>query len=187
MTFLKDYHQILLFGDSDSEVGEWRMVDVYKNLYKDTQKRLDAKNKANWSIEPKVSKLDRRDTFEGPPQTSNGWDNDAHKNLPGLRLIYERFPEAEWYIMFDDDTYVFIENLERELSARNLSSKDPHYLGFPMIYTGCDYEPFNATKPDFAQGGTGIIMSRGAVKQVLQGIDSCIMKLKDCWGNELYK
>jgi hypothetical protein len=34
----------------------------------------------------------------------------------------------------------------------------------------------------FAHGGTGIILSRGAVLKVLPILDTCIMKYKDCWG-----
>jgi hypothetical protein len=41
-----------------------------------------------------------------PNQSSLGWKNDANKNLPGIRELYLRWPNAKWYIMVDDDTYV---------------------------------------------------------------------------------
>ncbi|RKO96527.1 hypothetical protein CAUPRSCDRAFT_11780, partial [Caulochytrium protostelioides] len=39
-----------------------------------------------------------------PRDRSLGWQKDAHKNLPGFRLMATTFPDAEWYFMIDDDT-----------------------------------------------------------------------------------
>ncbi|KNC82168.1 hypothetical protein SARC_05549 [Sphaeroforma arctica JP610] len=40
-------------------------------------------------------------------EATSGWKLDAHKNLPGLKLLYETFPLSPFYMLVDDDTYIF--------------------------------------------------------------------------------
>ena len=69
-------------------------------------------NKKLGFLEPQSSK---------PDENSQGWLTDAHKNLPGFRELYRRFPKAEWYIMIDDDTYLFKHNLLHFLNGYDSS------------------------------------------------------------------
>ncbi|KAJ3218900.1 hypothetical protein HDU67_003539 [Dinochytrium kinnereticum] len=62
-----------------------------------------------------------------PDNESRGWKLDAHKNLPAFRLLHNRYPKADWYIMIDDDTYLFVENVHAMLSKMDPSH--PWYLG----------------------------------------------------------
>ncbi len=71
-------------------------------------------------------------------EDSPGWQSDAHKNLPGFRELYKRFPKAKWYIMIDDDTYLIKTNLIFELNKYN--SEFPWYFGLPNYFKGCDGE-----------------------------------------------
>ncbi|KAJ3411057.1 hypothetical protein HDV05_002848 [Chytridiales sp. JEL 0842] len=112
-----------------------------------------------------------------------GWKKDAHKNLPGLRLLYEKYPDADWYLMIDDDTYVFMENLEFHL--QNFDPKEKYYIGTRNMFRGCDGIQQFGEGPLFAHGGSGIVMSRAAVEAVLPLMDRCIVKYKDCWAGDV--
>jgi hypothetical protein len=60
-------------------------------------------------------------------ESSIGWKSDAHKNFPGFKSLYKSFPEASWYVMLDDDTYVNMKNLDDHLSQ--FDPLMPYYIG----------------------------------------------------------
>jgi hypothetical protein len=71
-------------------------------------------------------------------ESSIGWKSDAHKNFPGFKSLYKSFPNASWYVMLDDDTYLNMKNLDHHLSQ--FDPLLPYYIGSPtgfvsfMIY-----------------------------------------------------
>ncbi|KAJ3278619.1 hypothetical protein HK104_002168 [Borealophlyctis nickersoniae] len=115
--------------------------------------------------------------------TAQGWRADAHKNLPGFRELWKRFPNAEWYMMIDDDSYVFLDNLEHFL--KTYDPNQPHYLGSKTLFIGCDGIKKFGTGPYFAHGGSGIILSRAAMKVLISGLDACIEKYRTCWAGDV--
>lgn len=118
-----------------------------------------------------------------PDESSLGWKSDAHKNLPGFRELYNRYPKADWYIMLDDDTYLLKSNLVQLLESYDPSL--PHYIGSATVFVGCDgVREFNQG-PNFAHGGSGIVISRGAMKIMLARLDECIIKYKPCWAGDI--
>jgi len=72
---------------------------------------------------------DNNDENQGRKQdfTKLGWQLDMYKNVPGFKLLYETYPNAKWYMMVDDDTYVFLSNLKQRLSY--LDPEEKLYLG----------------------------------------------------------
>jgi len=75
-----------------------------------------------------------------PDNNSEGWKSDAHKNLPGFKELYRRYPRAKWYIMIDDDTYLLKANLA--LMLKEYDHKVPYYFGNKNRFTGCDGKLF---------------------------------------------
>ena len=71
-----------------------------------------------------------------PDNDAAGWKSDAHKNLPGFKELYKRFPNAKWFIMVDDDTYLIKANLLTVLSKYDHNV--PHYFGSATAFVGCD-------------------------------------------------
>ncbi|KAJ1558150.1 hypothetical protein HK096_003284 [Nowakowskiella sp. JEL0078] len=116
---------------------------------------------------------------------------DAHKNLPGLKLLYEKYHSAEWYIIIDDDTYVIFENMLHLVSHLNPSK--PHYVGLSARFVGCDGVKKPEESTAFAHGGSGILLSRAAVQVLMQSnnesqskrIDDCMLKYKLCWAGDV--
>lgn len=55
------------------------------------------------------------------------WDIDVYKNIPMALDAVERFPDADWYIFADADTYIVQSNLLKYLGT--LDPQAHHYLG----------------------------------------------------------
>ncbi|KAI8851698.1 hypothetical protein BC829DRAFT_112243 [Chytridium lagenaria] len=105
------------------------------------------------------------------------------KNLPAFRLLLQKFPKADWYVMIDDDTYLFVENLRAMLEKMDPSH--PWYLGSANVFMGCDGVKRFGDGPMFAHGGSGIVMSRAALHIMVENIDACIWKYRDCWAGDV--
>ncbi|KAI8905174.1 hypothetical protein EDD86DRAFT_182583, partial [Gorgonomyces haynaldii] len=165
LTFLKHIDNVILIGEAPGvSVGSIPMLDVYTHLYDDLKEK-------------------REDKEVIPDESSLGWKADAHKNMPGYRELYNRFPNADWYVMIDDDTYVFMDNLDERLSQFDPSQ--PIYIGSANVFQGCDGVTRFGDGPAFAHGGSGIIVSKGAVQKILPILDKCIVKYKDCWAGDI--
>lgn len=120
-----------------------------------------------------------------PDEDSTGWLADAHKNLPGFKEMWNRFPDASWYLMIDDDTYIFMDHLDNFLSQ--FDPKLPHYLGAATIFTGCDEVHKLGDGPLFGHGGSGIVLSHGALEKIMsEGVmEECIDKYKSCFAGDI--
>ncbi|KAJ3283078.1 hypothetical protein HDU76_008535, partial [Blyttiomyces sp. JEL0837] len=118
-----------------------------------------------------------------PNESSLGWILDAHKNLPGFSTLFTRFPNANWYLMIDDDTYLSLENLDKMLESYD--PLESYYLGFANYFVGCDGVDSFRQGPKFAHGGSGILLSRGAVEKLMEGLDECLLRYRDCWAGDV--
>ncbi|KAI9223915.1 hypothetical protein BC828DRAFT_412802 [Blastocladiella britannica] len=118
-----------------------------------------------------------------PNESSKGWKMDAHKNIPAMREMYKAYPNAEWFVMIDDDTYLFMENLHRVLSGFNSSM--PYYIGSPTHFRDCDGVKVLGSGPMFNHGGSGIILSREALRRMVNIADECIVRYNDCWAGDV--
>ncbi|KAI9328639.1 hypothetical protein BDR26DRAFT_923355 [Obelidium mucronatum] len=170
-TFLKDFKNLLLVADYDGEFMGHHVHNVLDGLYEKTKARLGNSEGGN------VSKTSRGD--EG-----KGWDGDAHKFIPGFKLAYEKFPDVDWYILIDDDVYLYSKVMEPIM--KQLKKMDPsqnHYLGraFTISKGACG----ETNPPPFGHGGTGIYVSKGAMQQFLKVADKCIMKYANCWAGDV--
>ncbi|KAJ3199071.1 hypothetical protein HDU82_000742 [Entophlyctis luteolus] len=183
MTFLDGPQNVLVFAEAQTHVGSHLVEDVYTNAYTNAQARIDAKRNATLFGKVMRRALDTIQVIGGQNAKTKGWTLDAHKNLPAYHLLRERFPNADWYIMFDDDTYVMLENLADFLGTLNASK--PFYIGQPNRFKGCDGVKEFGHGPLFAQGGAGIIISRGGMNAMMPILDECIVKYKTCWAGDI--
>jgi hypothetical protein len=208
MTFLRKVNNMVLIGDSpETFIGQYPVEDVYTGSLEAAYDALERAGvqefkkeeapifrEVNNGEKPKRPKQQqqqkqekhrrlarRADLLETQKRMQTaGWRLDAHKNVPGVRVLYEKYPQADWFIMIDDDTYIFLSNLEHYV--KDLDPNEPHYLGFRNMFRGCDGVKKFGDGPLFAHGGSGIIMSRKAVEMLLPYVDKCIVKYKECWG-----
>ncbi|GES58186.1 hypothetical protein ATEIFO6365_0004033700 [Aspergillus terreus] len=142
---------VLLYSDQAETVGPWEFIDVLANSsekvrqsqdfvpYLQQQDFDDRQNYAELSNVPGDS-----------PGLSGGWKLDRLKWLPMIKHAGEAKPNAKWYIFNEDDSFVFLRNLERHLEKFN--HEEPWYLG-SLAWNNGIY---------FAHGGSGFALSRGA-------------------------
>ena len=183
VTFLSNVNNLVLVGDSPKlNVGSKSVVDVLSDILEEMQAR---KNPSKEKVKDISKRLYKRANTEASKQNnaSLGWKTDTHKNLPAYRLLYDTYPNAQWYMMIDDDTYVFMDNLVDSLSK--FDPNEDHYLGLANFYRGCGgvrkFSPENL----FAHGGSGIVLSRGAMVEMYPNIHKCIIQSEKCWAGDV--
>ncbi|KAJ3076324.1 hypothetical protein HDU98_004308 [Podochytrium sp. JEL0797] len=203
-TFLARARNVLVVGESDavSEVHGRKMWDVYHGVAGDARRRLGEKGVKVAEGRKGKLKLDMgdgvsdvvvgggdaggksaEDTGKAGWFGNEGWRADAHKNLPAFVLLYNTFPDAEWYIMIDDDSYLFLESLHR--LTQPLNPLRAHYLGQANKFQGCDDITRMGAGPPIAQGGSGIVLSQGAMRVLLNRVDTCIVQYEECWAGDI--
>jgi len=149
--------------------------ETYWSQFKD-EKKEEENNKKDHTE-------DKDDLTKGRKQEFNklGWQLDVYKNIPAFKLLYDTYPNAKWYMMVDDDTYVFLSNLKKRLSYYN--PDDKLYLGASWpIPTGC-FPSWSMAR--FAHGGAGIILSRGAMLAFIEKYDYCVKSFDDCYAGDV--
>ncbi|GKT40283.1 uncharacterized protein ColSpa_00464 [Colletotrichum spaethianum] len=90
---------------------------------------------------------------------SFGWDLDALKFIWGLEYVYDNLPPKKWYVILDDDTYLYIGNAVGDFKGR------------------------------FAHGGSAVVISHEAARQLLSRRDVVAAaqehSLDETWGDKL--
>ncbi|KAJ3129734.1 hypothetical protein HK101_005190 [Irineochytrium annulatum] len=182
ITFLKDVKNLLVIGEAPGvSVGDLPMIDVYTDAFEMAESRI--KKAKRDDVSPSHQLARRIDSKVTVQESSQGWKLDAHKNLPGFEALYKTYPNADWYMMIDDDSYLFLSNLERFVQGKK--PDDALYFGNANVFVGCDGVRKFGDGPYFAHGGSGILMSRGALKKIVADVDSCIVKYHSCWAGDI--
>ncbi|KAI9141771.1 hypothetical protein BKA69DRAFT_1028188 [Paraphysoderma sedebokerense] len=178
LTFLRGIKNYYILAESAGlRIGDEEVVDVYTGAYKDATRRITHRQ-AQRIMPRRVDDMDHQ-----PDHNRQGWKLDAHKFLSGYRQLYLKFPDAKWYIMIDDDSYVFMENLHYYL--QKLDPSKPYYIGSPTSFVGCDGVNNFGDGPEFAHGGSVIVISAGAMTEMIKNVDNCIIRYKDCWAGDI--
>ncbi|KAK7960742.1 glycosyltransferase family 31 protein [Apiospora saccharicola] len=145
----------VIYADIEAKIGPHRVVDVLDGLPQSvlhSSPSFEAYREArdwqanNYYLEQAGLPGDVG-TGEGPP---GGWRLDKYKFLPLISRAGRDWPRAKWYIYTEDDTYLFLPNVLRYLSAYD--HREPHWLGGLGEMLGVT----------FAHGGSGFALSRGA-------------------------
>lgn len=109
------------------------------------------------------------------------YPHDAHKVLSGFNLMHARWPDASWYIMIDDDTFIFRCSLASLLAG--LDPQGKHYIGYPRSGAHMCSNPKYSGQPErpFALGGCGMILSKGALIELTKVVRDCTVVSQDCY------
>jgi hypothetical protein len=83
------------------------------------------------------------------------WTLDKYKQIHVLEKLHAKYPDKDWYMMVDADTYIVWPNLLRWL--RQLPSPAE------KLYLGSSAE---AAGVKFAHGGSGILLSQAAMQEL---------------------
>ena len=108
-----------------------------------------------------------------------GVSDDAYppqkKSFTMLKYLADNYIDKfEWFLRVDDDAYVNFPALEYVL--RRSDPNKEIYMGCPGFgHDADDYVPKGMT---YCMGGTGVVISRGALKKVKNHLKNCIKTLK---------
>ncbi|KAJ3134386.1 hypothetical protein HK100_003595 [Physocladia obscura] len=197
-TFLKDYPHLVIVSDNEATLANRRVIDVVSESPNSKRKsmskarRKDPGTESTEEILLAGHQLDMQGWYVVNDQHSPRYKfslnflsraMDSHKFLPGLRVLFLTYPNSDWYLMIDDDAYVFLDSLIPYLNYWN--SAKPLYLGSPNQFSGCDGVKNFGDGPLFAHGGSGILISRPAIERMLKIVDSCVKKYQGCWAGDV--
>ena len=110
-TFMKQVHDYIIISDHSGYINSNTIEKQIHNVYS----------------RPNKTKRSKKQT---------GWQSDAHKNLPGFKLLFETYPDSEWFLMIDDDTFIYTDNILDMVNS--LDYKTDIYLGNANHFVGCD-------------------------------------------------
>lgn len=82
--------------------------------------------------------------------------SNTEKQIELVKHLYYNCEPTEWYLLADDDTYIYIDNLIELLKDK--TSNDPVYAGKMINFCAWDHNLI------YASGGAGFILNRKALK-----------------------
>lgn len=160
---------------------------VISDLHDDTLGVVGVKEYAHSILDNGTSGLAPEHWFE-----RSGWKGDKDKNLPALHLLKRVFPGKKWYLLLDDDTYIFLENFARYV-LRDALDHRPIYTGKVFYISRCGGFMKDGTwaanrsepKGMFAHGGSGIVVNGKAMELLFPNIVPCIRDYSSCWAGDM--
>lgn len=164
-TTLKCYPNHLIFSDYAERYGDETILDaledvdpVFQNSHEDFALWRQLQKGGRASLNPSElsgpASYPQHDTVGKP--TNPGWRLDKWKFLPMIRKTLQTFPDKEWYVFVETDTYIFWSTLLAYLET--LDSTQKHYIGAQNEIDDTIY----------AHGGSGFVISRPALEAAVE-------------------
>ena len=140
----------LLFSDHEQQIAQYKIQDALDEV-------------SDWTMQNKDFELykDQKQsmaTGQSPEylELKGGWELDKYKNIHMMKKTWKQRPNAKWYLFIDADSYVMLSNLLPYL--RGLDHTKRLYMGSPAV----------VKSTNFGHGGTGYVVSHGAMQYVMQ-------------------
>jgi hypothetical protein len=138
----------MIFSDMDQQIGEFHIQDALDEIGKEYKE-----NHEDFQFYTALHAAHNSHGDVSVLGSDKAWALDKWKNIPMLHKAYTKYPDAEWFMTIDADTYLSWSNLL--LLLDQMDPDDP-------LYAGCVYWHGPTM---FAQGGTGYLLSRNAVQK----------------------
>ena len=153
LTSLRCYEDLLIFSDLEQRIGPHHVHDALDNVTESV--KLDNPDFDYYRTLQEYQKNGQDlGTLKGGDAA---WNLDRYKFLHMLEKTWRMRPDRDWYVFIEADTYMVRSNLLIWLAR--LDPSKPLYLGSPT-FVGADA---------FAHGGSGIILSKGAMAKFFEG------------------
>lgn len=158
-TSLRCAQHVLLFSDLAQDIESYQIHDALDTVSPSiVDNNPDFKFyrdlKSLWEKQRDVSAMKGAKSPEDSGQNS-AWNLDKYKFLHVMEKSWAMKPDMEWYILIDADSYIFWSNMLVWLQTMDPSKKS--YFGSEV----------NVGGHRFAHGGSGIVMSGAAVKELV--------------------
>ena len=150
VTLFKCTPHFMIFSDLAQDFADYVIHDAIAPVSKHYREHHE-----DFELYRKLIQYQREGQDVSKLKGDGGWNLDKWKFLPMLFKAFETAsPEVEWFVMMEADTSVSWTNLLQFLKTMNPDK--PFYLGAQNVIGDTT----------FAHGGSGIIMSRQAAKQL---------------------
>ncbi|OQN99746.1 hypothetical protein B0A48_14516 [Cryoendolithus antarcticus] len=151
LTLFKCTPHYMLFSDLEQTYSGFRIHDALAPVSQDIRDHHE-----DFELYRKLLQYQREGQDVGLLKGDTGWNLDKWKFLPMLFRSFEEAPEEiEWFVMIEADTSVSWNNLLLWLATMKGATK-PYYLGAQNVIGDTT----------FAHGGSGVIISRQAARQL---------------------
>lgn len=161
-TTLRCVPHYAIYSDFEEEIAGHHVHDVLDEIDSEIRsthpefeyyRRLQEGGREAFSAE-EVNQWSSTENTPGGRDTP-GWKLDKWKFLPLAEKALRARPEADWYVIFEGDSYIHWSGLLDWLSR--FEPSEPYYLGIQMIVDGII----------FAYGGAGTVISRPALEMLV--------------------
>jgi hypothetical protein len=152
LTFLSCAKEhVLIFSDMEQEIAGHHVYDALVDVVEAAKV-----NHSDFDLydSQKQYKLMGENIGAMGDKGKEAWALDKYKNIHTAQKAWELRPGKSWYFFVDTDTYVVWSSL-----TAWLKQQDPN----KRLYLGSQVD----TQPRFAHGGSGYVLSRGAMKQLV--------------------
>jgi hypothetical protein len=109
----------------------------------------------------------------------NAWYSAQPRFLPAMSRSFLLFPNADFFIFADDDTFLFKESIVRKIGSLNRDTPiavGVKYCAWDVV--SADVAPTRPCHP-FLQGGAGVILSNALLRSVASELENCSRRFND--------
>ena len=155
LTTLRCAKNVMIFSDLEQKVAGYQLHDALADIPRSAMQG-NSDFDFYWKLR-EAQKYGQVETMlkglRDPRITHDlaAWTLDKYKFLHVLENLYAQYPDKDWYLIIEADTYVVWPNLLSWLHQLDHSTK--LYLGSPAVVRDVQ----------FAHGGSGILLSRAAM------------------------
>jgi hypothetical protein len=149
LTLLRCAPNYLIFSDVEQNIGNHHVYDVLTGVREHIK---DSKSEFEYYRE--INRLAADGQSVAKLNSQEAWNLDKWKFLPMVRKAYQMRRTAKWFLFIEGDTAVVWANLVQWLKRLNPDK---------LIYSGSQNSLGDV---GFAHGGSGILLSRAAVRKL---------------------
>lgn len=154
MTTLTRMPVYSIYSDMALHLGSVEIIDSLQNI---TDNLLAHDELQPYQIQRYLRLVNANMLVKEDAKMNNGWLLDRFKNIWMLFDAWERNSSYKWYVLFDDDTSIMLNGVVSWLNG--LDHNEPLYLGSPVSLRNIK----------FGHGGSGVAISRAAMKKLFEG------------------
>lgn len=158
-TTLRCIKNTIIFSDLEQDIGEYHLHDALDTVSSSVVTsnpdfKFYTEQQELWKSRHDISSL-KGVIHPQKPDDLAAWKLDKYKFIHVLEKTWAMKPDMDWYFVIDADTYVLWPNMLRWLSTMDPMKKS--YFGSEVQISGVR----------FAHGGSGIILSRAAMHELV--------------------
>ena len=153
-------------------MNQFPKIIVFSDLFPNSTETQQIAETAKYSNVSFVKIQDTAEHLVGTEYT-NPWYPAQTRFLPGMKKLYEMNKESNWFLIGDDDTYLFAKNIERRLHKYDYN--DPIVVSNFYCSWNNIVERLQIKREcmPFAQGGSGVLFSQKLMSMIAPHLIDC--------------